>query len=179
MNTIKQLTTLAAIALATASTARAATFDVFDIKISAKTTTIKAMKLKDISGKPRTIHFCAPVTKAYTVVLAREKGRDADTFGSYTAGGEVYGFIREVFQAIDASEKKTLQYETPHGCRNFSFEKGNESEVFRHIPPLPRLHMDNAIPCGIRQGRPLGEPPLVVSTPSPCTILDGFIDQFR
>ena len=95
-NTKKLLTILAAASLATAT--HAATFEVYDVKISARTTTVKAMKLKDVSGASRTIHYRAPVTKAYTMVVAREKGANAGTFGGYGdwaggAGDTVYGFM--------------------------------------------------------------------------------------
>jgi len=63
----------------------APTFDVYETKVTARTSTVKEMNVK-VAGKTVPVHYRAPVSKTYTIVMASDGGVDVRSDG-YTATG--------------------------------------------------------------------------------------------
>jgi len=77
-----------AIVLATATFTHGVTYDVYDTKVSAKTSTIKELSIK-VNKLPVKIHYRAPVSKSYTIVFAYD-GKVSPDGNSYTGHGRMW-----------------------------------------------------------------------------------------
>jgi len=73
-------------------------FDVYETKVSARTSTIKEMSVKvSDDTKPKKIHYRAPVSKNYTIIMAYEREADGsrvvedDGLGNIIYTGKGYG----------------------------------------------------------------------------------------